>query len=64
MSLVCDFADMNLLVGNWKVTWLVQYSCDARIFRSRPVSVAVSKNVDHKLDLLAKELNQTMLDWK
>ena len=55
---------MNLLVGNWKVTWLVQYSCDARIFRSRPVSVAVSKNVDHKLDLLAKELNQTMLDWK
>ena len=31
---------------------------DVRICRSRPVSAAVSENVDRKLDLLIKELKR------
>ena len=55
---MCDFADMDLLIGSWNVRSLVECSGDVRICRSRPVSVAVSENVDHKLDLLVKELKR------
>ena len=55
---MCDFADMDLLFGSWNVRSLVECSGDVRICRSRPVSVAVSGNVDRKLDLLVKELKR------
>ena len=55
---MCDFADMDWLVGNWNVMSLVECSGDACICRSRPVSVVVSENDDCKLDLLVKELKR------
>ena len=57
-SSVCDFADMDLLIGSWNIMSLVECSDDVRTCRSRPVSVAVSENVDHKLDFLVKELKR------
>ena len=55
---MCNFADMDLLIGSWNVRSLVECSGDVHICRSRPVNVAVSENVDRKLDLLVKELRR------
>ena len=56
---MCDFVDMDLLFGSWNVrsllSVLVMYVF-AGVYR--PVSVAVSGNVDRKLDLLVKELKR------